>query len=197
VTGYGYLIDLDNAPPLSSETWGLRLAGQRPLAGTLAATYVAEYARQTDHGNAPFDFDLSYVELTGGVKHDRYAVSVSLERLDGDGRRGFQTPLATLHAFQGFADVFVNTPPQGVRDLNLRASTSFAGPHGKPIRLAAAVHDFDDADGDVDFGQELDLVASTPLTKYLTAELKAAVFEGDAPGFADRTKIWTTLELKF
>lgn len=197
LTGYGYLLDLENAPALSSETWGLRLAGQRPLGGDLSALYAAEYARQTDHGDAPMDFDLDYVELTGGLKKGAHQATVSLEQLDGDGRRGFQTPLATLHAFQGFADVFLTTPPDGVRDINLRASTSFGGPHGKPVRLAAAVHDFQAADGGRDFGRELDLSVSAPLTKTLSGEIKAAVFEGQAAGFADRVKVWTTLELKF
>lgn len=197
LTGYGYRLDLKNAPALSSQTWGLRLSGQRPLDGDLSAIYVAEYARQTDHGNAPLEFDLDYVELTGGLKKGVHQVTVSLEQLDGDGRRGFQTPLATLHAFQGFADVFLTTPADGVRDLNLRASTSVGGPHGKPVRLAAAVHDFEAARGGRDFGRELDLAISTPLTKTLSGEIKAAMFEGEAAGFADRVKIWTSLELKF
>lgn len=197
LTGYGYLLDFKNAPTLSSETWGLRLAGQRPLGGDLSALYAAEYARQTDHGNAPTEFDLDYVELTGGLKKGAHQVTISLEQLDGDGRRGFQTPLATLHAFQGFADVFLTTPADGVRDLNLRASTSFGGPHGMPIRLAAAVHDFEAARGGREFGRELDLAASTRLTRHLSGEIKAAVFDGEAAGFADRVKIWTSLELKF
>lgn len=197
LTGYGYRLDLKNAPALSSQTWGLRLSGQQPLDGDLSAIYVAEYARQTDHGNAPLEFDLDYVELTGGLKKGVHQVTVSLEQLDGDGRRGFQTPLATLHAFQGFADVFLTTPADGVRDLNLRASTSVGGPHGKPVRLAAAVHDFEAARGGRDFGRELDLAISTPLTKTLSGEIKAAMFEGEAAGFADRVKIWTSLELKF
>lgn len=197
LSAYGYLLDLENAPALSSETWGLRLAGQRPMGGDLAALYALEYATQRDYGNAPLDFDLDYVELTGGLKKGPHQATVSLEQLDGDGRRGFQTPLATLHAFQGFADVFLTTPADGVRDLNLRASTTFDGPHGKPVRLAAAVHDFDAADGGRDFGRELDVGASTPITKHLTGEIKAAVFEGEAAGFADRVKIWTSLELKF
>ncbi|HEY9216478.1 MAG TPA: hypothetical protein VIO94_00405 [Phenylobacterium sp.] len=197
LTGYGYLLDIDNAPGLSSQTWGLRLSGARPLREGLAATYEAEYARQSDHGNAPNEFELDYLALSAGLKKGAHALAASIEWLDGDGRRGFQTPLATLHAFQGFADVFLTTPAQGVRDLNLRASTSFAGPLGKPVRIAAAAHDFDDADGGADFGREFDVAVSTPLSAHFTGELKAAFFDGDAPAFADRTKIWTTLEMKF
>lgn len=198
VTGYGYLLDFANAPSQSSATWGLRLAGSHRLGGSLSATYEAEYARQSDYRNSPTAFDLDYLDLGVGLKSGARAASLGLERLDGNGRRGFQTPLATLHAFQGWADVFLTTPVRGVRDLNLRASTSFK-PQGwrSPVKLQAAVHDFADADGGQDYGREIDALISTPLTPHLTAELKAAAFDGAAPAFADRTKVWLTLEAKY
>lgn len=93
VTGYGYLLDFENAPSQSSATWGLRLAGSHKLGGNLSATYEAEYARQSDYRNSPTAFDLDYLDLGVGLKSGVRAASLGLERLDGDGRRGFQTPL--------------------------------------------------------------------------------------------------------
>ena len=194
---YGYLLDFDNAPAQSSATWGARLAGSRPMSGGRAVLYEAEYAVQTDHGSAPAEFDLSYLALALGARQGASSVLVGLERLDGDGVRGFQTPLATLHAFQGWADVFLTTPATGLRDINVRAATSWDGPHGKPVRLQVAAHDFADADGSTGFGQEIDVALSTPINAHLSAELKAARFTGDRPAFADRTKMWMTLELKY
>lgn len=198
VTGYGYLLDFENAPTQSSATWGMRLTGAHKLSRGLTATYEAEYARQTDYRNSPTAFDLDYLDLGIGLKSGARAASLGLERLDGDGRRGFQTPLATLHAFQGWADVFLTTPANGVRDLNLRASTSFK-PQGwqGPVKLQAALHDFADADGGRRYGREVDALVSTPLTPHLTAELKGAVFDGATRAFADRTKVWVTLEAKY
>jgi hypothetical protein len=198
LTGYGYLLAFENAPAQSSATWGVRLAGSHKLSGGLSATYEAEYARQSDYRNSPAPFDLDYLDLGVGLKSGARSASLGLERLDGDGRRGFQTPLATLHAFQGWADVFLTTPVHGVRDLNLRASTSFK-PQGwrSPVKLQAAVHDFADADGGQDYGREIDALISTPLTPHLTAELKAAAFDGATPAFTDRTKVWLTLEAKY
>ncbi|MDO9473476.1 MAG: hypothetical protein Q7J28_10510, partial [Caulobacter sp.] len=66
----------------------------------------------------------------------------------------------------------------------------------RKLKLAAAVHDFTDADGDLAYGRELDLSASVALTPKLTLEMKAARFDGELPAFADRTKVWVTLELK-
>lgn len=195
LAAYGYLLDFETAPLQSSATWGARLTGSRPLSGGLSATWEAEYARQSDYGSNPQDFDLDYVALAGGLKKDTRFVTVGLERLDGNGVRGFSTPLATLHAFQGWADVFLATPARGVTDLNLRAGTTL--PVGtRKLKLAAAVHDFSEADGGLDYGREVDASASLPLTPRLSLELKAARFDGDLPAFADRTKVWFTLELK-
>jgi len=192
---YGYLLDIETAPLQSSATWGARLSGSRPLGPGPSLTWEVEYARQSDYGSNPVDFDLDYLALAAGLKKDSAYFTVGLERLDGDGVRGFGTPLATLHAYQGWADVFLATPARGVRDINLRAGATI--PLGsKKLKLAAAVHDFTDADGGLDYGSEFDASASLPLTPQLSLEVKAARFEGDTPAFADRSKIWVTLELK-
>jgi len=47
---------------------------------------------------------------------------VGYEVLEGNGAIGFATPLATLHAFNGWADMFLTTPANGLKDLYFRAS---------------------------------------------------------------------------
>jgi hypothetical protein len=195
LTAYGYLLDFESAPLQSSATWGARLTGSRPLAAGPSLTWEVEYARQGDYGSNPVDFDLDYLALAAGLKADVRYVSVGLERLDGNGARGFGTPLATLHAFNGWADLFLATPAGGLTDLNLKAGTTVPiGP--RKLKLAAAVHDFSDADGSLDYGREIDASATLSLTPRLSFELKAARFTGDTPAFADRTKVWVTFELK-
>jgi hypothetical protein len=195
LTGYGYLLDFETAPLQSSATWGARLTGSRPLASGPAVTWDAEYARQGDYGGNPVDFDLDYLALAAGLKTETRYAGVGFERLDGDGARGFGTPLATLHAYQGWADLFLATPASGLRDLNVKAGITL--PVGaRKLKLAAAIHDFTDADGALDYGREVDASASMALTPALTLEFKAARFDGELPAFADRTKVWVTLELK-
>ncbi len=197
-SGYSYLLDFGNAPTQSSATWGGRFAGSRPIRPGLAITYEAEVARQTDYRNNPADFELGYLDLGLGLKGPAHWVSAGFERLDGNGRRGFQTPLATLHAYQGWADVFLSTPATGLRDLNLRAGTTVKmGPKARPLKLQAAVHDFTDDDGSMRLGREFDLMAGLSLTKILSAEVKAAFFDGARPGFSDRSKIWLTFEARY
>ena len=196
VSASAYLLDLANAPAQSSATYDIRLTGSRPVSPDLSITYEAQYARQSDYGNSPTDFTLDYLALGAGLKSKVSAVTLGVERLDGDGRRGFQTPLATLHAFQGWADVFLITPPNGVRDLALTASTNVTHSRAHPVKLQAALHRFDTADGDAKLGDEMNLAISAPLTPKLSVELAAAGFNGDQPAFRDRTKLWLTLAYK-
>ena len=196
VSASAYLLDFANAPAQSSATYDIRLTGSRPVSPDLSITYEAQYARQSDYANSPTDFTLDYLALGAGLKSKVSAVTLSVERLDGDGRRGFQTPLATLHAFQGWADVFLTTPANGVRDLALTASTNVTHSKAHPVKLQAALHRFDTADGDAKLGDEMNLAISAPLTPKLSVELAAAAFNGDQPAFRDRTKLWLTLAYK-
>lgn len=197
LSAYGYLLDFRNAPTLSSATWGARLTGARPLSGGLSVTYEAEYALQEDYGANPARFRHPYVAAAIGLRRNTSSISVGLEQLGGDGVTAFQTPVGTLHAFQGWADVFLTTPANGVRDLNVRASTTVnLAPGPGAVRIAAAAHDFASARGGQDYGREFDLQIGAPVVPRVTAELTAAAFSGRG-AFADRTKVWVTLEFKY
>ncbi len=103
---------------------------------------------------------------------------------------GFRTPLATLHKFQGTADKFLVTPAAGVEDVFV----GVAGSIGK-LKLAATWHDLSAAETSADYGSELDLVATLPLNKKASVQLKYADFQSD--GFAtDTSKVWLTVNVK-
>ncbi|HYF22164.1 MAG TPA: hypothetical protein VD929_02090 [Caulobacteraceae bacterium] len=196
LAGYGLLLDLENAPAQSSATWGARLSGSRPTGYGPSWTYGAEYARQGDRGNAPAEFDLDYLALSVGAKTARSSMALGLERLGGDGARGFQTPLASLHPFQGWSDVIGATPAYGLRDLNLRAATSLTA-GGRAFKIAGAAHDFRDADDAFAVGRELDLSVSAPLGRKTSVELKGTWFEGRRPELPDATRLWLSLEHRY
>ena len=197
VSAYAYLLDFSNAPSLSTATFGARLTGARPLGGGLSVTYEAEYARQGDYGSNPSSYDVDYVAASLGLRRGPSSASVGLERLSGDGVHAFQTPLASLHPFQGWADVFLTTPAGGVRDLNLRASTTVnVGHPAHALRILAAAHDFTSDDGDVRYGREANLSLQIPIIRRLSAELTGAWFDGQG-AFADRNKVWVTLECRY
>lgn len=195
LSGYALLLDFDNAAVQSGQTYGVRWTrsiAAEPWRWSLAA----EAAAQSDYGNSPTSFDLNYFAASAGVQRGQWRVGVGAEVLEGDGSRGFATPLATLHAFQGWADVFLTTPADGVRDLNATVSwTDETPPFGRVLTLTARAHDFASDDGDTDFGGEVDLLANLRLDPRWSVEAKAAFFDGEDPRFADRNKIWLAVEL--
>ena len=198
LTAYGYLLDFGNAPAQSSATWGARLEGSRTLSPDWSAVYALEYARQSDYGTNPARFDLDYGLVSAGLKRGPMTGTLAVERLDGNGVQAFQTPLATLHAFQGWADVFLTTPRDGLRDVS--ASLSYAVAHppvGRNATLTASWREFHDAGGSVQLGSELDLSARLVLDAHWAVEIKGAHFDGALATFADRDKIWAALDYRF
>ena len=93
--------------------------------------------------------------------------------------------------------MFVNTPPDGVRDLYVGAFyNTRPWPGAQPVALTFVVHDFTDDSGGADFGNELDASARFTLTPHVAVELAAAAFDGREARFADRNKLWVSLEYK-
>lgn len=198
LTGYGLVTDFDNAAAQSSSTWGVRLAGSRPLTPGIAMTYAAEYARQRNNGANPARFDLDYQVASVGLQHARWSATLVRERLDGDGTVGFQTPLGSGHGFQGWSDVIAATPVFGVRDLYLRGQTSVdVKALHRPLRLTVEAHDFRDAAAKFRLGSELDVSAAVAINPHWSLELKAARFEGERTGFPDTSKAWAILDYHY
>lgn len=196
VSAYGFWLDIPSHPASSSRTLGVRLIGDQPLAEGARLLYAAEYARQSDHGANPADFNLDYLLIEPGLAIGGWTVKAGMERLEGNGAVALQTPLATLHAFNGWADKFLATPPDGLRDLYGEVGYKFAGGALKGLALRAIVHDFAATRGDAAYGQELNLLAIYPIRPNLVLLGKAAHYEADS--FAvDTTKGWLSLQFSF
>jgi hypothetical protein len=196
LSAFDYLLDLHNAPTQSSQTWGARLVGSHPVSKDWSLTWEAELARERDYANNPQTFDRGYGFVSGGVKHGPWQASLGYEQLDGDGVHGFQTPLATKHPFDGWANLFLTTPKYGLRDLYLRGGATLPEMFGRHVRLAGEVHDFTAQHGGFDVGHEVDGGIYVPLTKHLTGALEAARFESEHAGVPNTSKLWLSFELK-
>ena len=116
LTSYAYLLDLGRSQALSTATYGLQFGGARPLNDQFALHYIAGYAHQTDYADNPQSLALDYWRLEGGADYEDWSLTGGSETLGGNGVAGISTPLATLHAFQGDADVFLTTPARGITD---------------------------------------------------------------------------------
>ncbi len=193
-----YLYRLDFAAPGTADTvsFGLRGHGRRPLGARASLSYAVEYARQQAQ-TAAGDFRAGYALAEIGVGIAPVALTLGYEVLGSDhGRYGLQTPLATKHAFQGWADVFLTTPDTGIADLYAAAQGAIG-----PLRLTAVWHRFATAASCAQpgrHGDEFDISAGMPLAGALTGLIKAARYRA-APGSgtADTDKLWAQLEYAF
>ncbi|MGD9253752.1 MAG: hypothetical protein PVG92_07465 [Holophagae bacterium] len=170
VAAYGYMLDWDSddRAGLSTATFGARFHGSSSLKPVEIA-YLAEYARQSDYGNNPAEYDLDYAHLSLGVQRSGWGLQVGWELRDGDGENSVQTPLGTNHGKNGFADRMVVNPPEGSSEGYVRLTYD-----RKKWSGLVAYHDFQAALGDDTLGTELDLGARyTPMPK-LSLNFKAA-----------------------
>ncbi|WP_427965524.1 alginate export family protein [Altererythrobacter sp.] len=197
LTGYAYWLDIPAAPAANTKTFGLRFAGNQPLGGKAKLLYAAEYARQSDHAANPADFTLDYMLVEPGISASGFTIKAGFERLEGNGTSALQTPLATLHAFNGWSDKFLNTPANGLRDLYADASYKFGQDSGvKGLTLRAVYHDFNSTRGGLNYGSEWDALIAYPLTKKITVLAKFASY--NAKDFAtDTKKAWFQVQAKF
>lgn len=164
-----------------------------------AFLYDLSYGQQRAYAdgtaaNAP---DSSYRDVQLGYDFGFMTVKLQQEVLG----RKFQTPLATLHAFNGWADRFLVTPDAGLTDRNIKISGKAMG-----LGLMAAYHRFTAESGGADFGEEFDASVSKALTPNLTALVKLAYYNGTGDVKApanqvayakDVTKGWVQLDYKF
>ena len=198
IAAYAYFIDLDQAPALSNKTMGTMLTGKKSVSEGLSFTYKAAYAHQTDYQANPFDLSLGYYVLEAGLSTDKINIRGGYEVLEGDGLRGFATPLATLHKFQGFADVFLTTPVNGVEDAYLTADITLNTGYEifRSVTLAAWYHDYESENGSISLGNEVDLLVSTDVSEWLSLEIKYADYSG-LNVTDNREKLWITAALRF
>lgn len=204
---YTYLLDFQNAPGASTATYGLRVNGSAPLGDRLKLIYAGEYAAQDDHGTNPLKVNEDYYLGEIGFNWNTGAALQSLvlkfdyEVLTGNGTTAFQTPLATGHAFQGWTDRFLVTPPDGVEDLYFTAVGKLYG-----ATLIASYHMIGADNLGYDYGDELDLLVTKTFAKHYTFGAKVGFYNADknpsnlARGgqrAVDVTKTWLWAQIKF
>ena len=200
LTGYGYLIDFDDDAAvfgLSSSTFGLRFKGSQPVAEDVKVLYTAEYATQSDYGDNPTSYTADYFTLIGGVSYKAATVKVGYEQLGSDngGTVAFQTPLATGHRHNGWADKFLSTPVTGLEDIFASASYKIKQPFGagpvQSLAFLAVYHDLSAEKGSQNFGTEIDARVVAKILDRYSASLKLADYDADnGSGTTDSQKIW-------
>ena len=195
---FAYWLDYDESFFLanSSQTYGGFLSGAVPIGGKTRLNLRASYARQSDYADNPFRYAADYWSLEAGSTLAGFAIAAGWEQLGSDNGRSVQTPMATLHKFNGWADLFLTTPPAGLEDAWVSVGRKFEGIKALPgLNFALAFHQFDSARGDVEYGTEWDASAGFKLGKVA---LLAKFADYQAKGFGlDTTKFWLQAEWAF
>lgn len=198
LSAYGYWLDIPSSPANSTRTEGVRIAGEHKAGKGLLLLYAAEYARQHSFATNPRSYALNYWLVEPGVGYGPFTLRGGYEELEGNGTVAVQTPLATLHAFNGWADKFLTTPANGLSDLYLDAGWKVATKGSfKGLTLRGMWHEYrPTVGGGASYGNEWDASAVMPLTKAISVGAKLARYNANT--FAtDTTKGWFWVEARF
>ncbi len=197
ITAYDYMI------ASKFDHIGIRAKGGITLDNGVKLSYMAEYAKQMDaslkESSEPFDddkpeADADYYRFGLSGSHHGFTVGACYEVL-GDGKdelSSFTTPLATLHGMNGWADMFLATPDDGLKDLSFKL-----GYTDKSLgKILGVYHKFDSDTGSTDLGSEFDVVYTKKVMKDVTMMLKGAMYsDGDTK--PDTTKYWVMFDYKY
>jgi hypothetical protein len=207
--GYTYLLDLHNGAGgmNSCATYGGYFAGGAPMGGSVSVDYRAEFAWQRQYSDSPLRYSAPYYNLEAGVRIDPVAFGAGCENFGsgantgaGGGRASFRTPLETTHPFNGWANVFLTIPADGLQDVYAYAQVTLPA----SIPLLFEFHKFDATYGGADYGGEFDAMISKKFGKHWTALAEYAYYQGkDVPTPAlanadvDIQKFWLQVEFIF
>ncbi|MAF63345.1 MULTISPECIES: porin [unclassified Blastomonas] len=197
IKGFAYLVDQDQAErrQFSSQTYGARANASFALSPKLKLGIIASYARQSDYkGNAnsySADYWLGEAQLAahGFTLTGGYEV---LGASSGLPFTSFQTPLATAHKFNGWADLFLTTPANGLRDAY--AGLGYALPTSRgPVNLSVIYHRFDSDRLSQDYGDEWNAQATFKLSKNIGLLVKYADYRAKQFG-TDTRRLWLQMD---
>jgi hypothetical protein len=195
IAAFAYLLDVDEqtgfAPGKtvnnSSDTLGIEYLGIIAEARLRAAL-----ATQTDAGRSELDYRAPYYLVELRVPLGDLEFGATHEVLGAGDGVGFATPLANGNRYQGWADLFLNTPADGLKDTWVSLGWSLG-----PVTLTGHYHDFRAESSDTDFGREIDLQARWEVTEWFTATARVALFDSSAPDrYPDTHKGWLMLQVR-
>ncbi|CAN5347247.1 alginate export family protein [soil metagenome] len=203
VKGFAYLLDYDESIVFanSSQTYGVRAVVALPLGKDVKWDLIGSYARQNAYGLNPNSYAADYVLVEGVLDYARFKVTGGYELLGSDGGANvaFQTPLATAHRFNGWADKFLTTPGTGLQDVY--AGIGYGLPRlGNlgPLVATFTYHRFYSDRNKIFYGDEYDAQMTLKLNKKLTALIKYADYRRNGiasySGDADTQKFWGQID---
>lgn len=196
VKAFAYLLDYETRLAFSSQTYGVLASAAIDIPAIGKLNGQASYATQSDYGANPVAYQADYINVQAGLGFLGVTFTAGYEELGSDrGVAAVQTPLASLHPFNGWADLFTTTPAMGLRDTYATLGTGFGIPFLPGFKADVTYHAFDADFGGLDYGSEVDASLGFKLGPV---SLLAKYANYDADGFAvDTEKFWLQGEVSF
>ncbi len=218
---YYYDLDFTETADLANatETYGFRANGGIPVINDKTKLiYTGEFASQSDTGLNPRDYDVNYYLIEGGfklkidsfvnslmVKFSHEVLEHDIGTLNATGAASgavFRTPLATGHAYQGWADNFLTAPGTGATTGGIEDNYLTMVATGKyDTKLIVSYHMLEAETGSFDYGDELDIWFTKKFLKKYSVGLKYAAYDAssDAGNFkaTDLSKYWVYFTYKY
>lgn len=212
--GYTFLLDLSapgytTAPAqkiattkLSTATYGGRAEYTAPVVQGLKAKLAGEYAHQTNYADNPLSYGLDYGLAEGSLAYGPVTATGGYEVMGGNGTIGFSTPLATLHAFDGWADMFLSTPVNGLVDayFKMAAAIPVDSIGLKGLTATLIRRDWSTDHTGKGIGGEWDAAAELAIDAHASLLLQYADYQGSniaAGGFPDKSLFWVQAAYKY
>ncbi len=202
LTATAFLYDMEGQDnrAQSNRSFGVRAHGSHQFEN-VQFKYTASFVSQSNNNQNLVSYDANYWAGDLTFSFTGFDIGAGLEILEP----GFRTPLATLHKFNGFADVFVASSgtgiPHGLMDFYLSAGTKIPLGTERVIPFKVIFHQFEPESGSGDYGDEVDLVVTYSISKHLGGTLKYGMYNsrgGSAGvGGADKTMLAADLVFSF
>lgn len=208
LVGYGYWLDYKDQTIAiqnkSNQTFGLRLNGATPkFYEHYSLLYTAEWSIQQDYGHRSVAYEANRYNVMGGFSAYFLTFQGAMEQLNGNSTGQFNTPLGTNHAFQGWADLFLTTPTNGIRDVFATISGKFLD---DSLVVTGVYHDFTDDTGNQHYGDEWDFQVMKKFGKHYSVLAKYAYYNANRDDNyigtgvltnTDTQKIWLQANISF
>ena len=209
IKGFAYLLDYKLSAQggalavanADTQTYGARATAAFALTPKVKLSLAASYARQSAYKDNPLNYGADYIAAEAGLAAHGFTLTGGYERLGSavsttGTRRSVQTQMGTLHKFNGWADLFLTTPANGLQDYYAGLAKAFPKVKALPgLNAAVIYHRFDSDFGGVYDGNELDASLGFKIGRVT---LLAKYADYKAHGFGVNTKKgWLQAEFSY
>lgn len=190
---YAYVMDFENYGRWNNNTFGVSGKGE-----LLNLALHGELAFQ-DKAGVLANEDATYAHLTATKAFGTHSLTLGVEHLAA----GFKTPLATVHAFNGFADVTDAARISGEHNGLTDVYVAHTMPIFWGVKWMNVLHSLGDNEISPGYGWEFDSVLTRKFDDHFTVIAKFALFEskGDsytaARALPDATRVSVELDYVF